>query len=435
MDRTSRFALFEILFAISSLFANDAYAQLEFENAPINYATDKPTDPVARLQKKIDDGSVQLRFDGDHGYLPSVLKAFDISTESQLLVFSKTSLQIRRISPRTPRALYYNDDVYVGWIPNTDMLEISAVDPALGAVFYTLPQQESDKPSFVRDKGNCLSCHASGRTYGVPGHLVRSVYPNSNGLPHFGLGTYRTNHSSSLKRRWGGWFVTGTHGDHRHMGNAISLDQDEPKMDTEAGANVTSLEDRTQIDRYLTKHSDIVSLLVLDHQTDMHNFITLANFQTRMAQHHGAIINKALDRPLDFVSESTQRRIKNASEKLVKYLLFVDEAKLSGPIAGTSKFANEFAQLGPFDKQGRSLRQFDLKTRLFKYPCSFLIYSEAFRKMPTPAKEYVYRRLWEILNDIDNKDETFAHLTKLDRKNIREILVATIDELPDYWKK
>ncbi|MBM80169.1 MAG: hypothetical protein CMJ78_06195 [Planctomycetaceae bacterium] len=410
--------------------SSELFAQLEFDNAPISYSSSAANDPVNRLQGKIDQGKVQLQHTSDRGYLESVLDSFGVSQASQLLVFSKTSLQFRRISPRTPRALYFNDHVYVGWIPGSDTLEISAVDPQLGATFYTLSQYESKKPRFVRDQGNCLSCHASGRTHGVPGHLVRSVYPDSNGLPHFGLGTFRTSHSSPLKKRWGGWFVTGTHGKQRHMGNAINADRDRVSLDMEGGANVTDLSKLTRVERYLTPHSDIVALMVLDHQTDMHNYIAYANYQTRIALHHGAIINRALDRPEDYISESTLRRIYNAVEKLVKCLLFVDETKLTDPVKGTSTFQTEFAKRGPFDKQERSLRQFDLKRRLFRYPCSFLIYSEAFQSLPVAAKKRVYRRVWEVVSGED-QSEAFSHLSEQDRDAIREILLSTIPSLAD----
>jgi len=411
-----------------------ARAQLEFNREPIRYAEAAVNDPVARLQQKIDAGQVKLSYDGQRGYLESVLKELGVSPKSQTLVFSKTSFQQRLISPQRPRALYFNDDVYVGYVQRGDVLEFSAVDPQQGAVFYTLRQEKAAKPKFVRDRGNCLTCHASSRTQDVPGHMVRSVYPSESGMPHFGAGTFRTNHASPLSERWGGWYVTGTHGKQRHMGNAISPDrQDAEKLDVEAGANRTDLKELLDTDAYLSPHSDIVALLVLEHQVDMHNLLTRASYTTRTALFQGANMNKILERPATYVSDSTKRRIDNAAEKLVKYMLFSEEAALTDPIRGTSGFADEFAARGPLDRRGRSLRQFDLTRRIFKYPCSYLIYSEAFAALPEQVKSRVYRRLWEVLTGKET-DEAYAHLTAQDRQAILEILRDTKQDLPDYWR-
>jgi len=414
--------------------AEPVVAQISFEREPINYASGAVNGPVAKLQKQIDDGEVELKFDEQHGYLKSVLDAFNVSTTSQMLVFSKTSLQLRRISPWSPRALYFNDDTYVGWVPNGDMIEVSSIDPQQGAIFYTLLQEETERPTFVRDRGNCLTCHASSRTQGVPGQLVRSVYTSASGQPHFGAGTFRTNHASPLKQRWGGWYVTGTHGGQRHMGNVISGERTRPEsLDFEAGANVTDLSELTRTDLYLSSHSDIVALLVLEHQADMHNFITHANYETRLALHYGTVMNRAFERPDGFIGESAQRRISTASEKLLKYMLFAEETLLTHKIEGTSDFANKFAAVGPHDTQGRSLREFDLQRRIFKYPCSYLIYSDAFRALPPQVKDQAYRRLWEILTGQD-QSETYAHLSPVDRQAIYEILRDTNSDLPEYWK-
>jgi hypothetical protein len=174
--------------------------------------------------------------------------------------------------------------------------------------------------------------------------------------------------------------------------------------------------------------------MVLEHQTDMHNFITSANYEARLALHHGAVMNRVFERPADFMSESTQRRISSVTEKLVKYMLFVDETVLTDKIEGNSGFAKHFAALGPKDRQGRSLREFDLKRRMFKYPCSYLIYSDAFRQLPQQVKDKIYRRLWEVLTSKDHSDETFTHLSPDDRQAIFEILRDTNSDLPEFWK-
>ena len=243
-----------------------------YEQEPIDYLKAPVNDPVARLQKRIEARTVTLAHDGRHGYLEAVLQALDVDPASQVLVFSKTSFQRDRITPKAPRALYFNDSVYVGWVQSGDVLELSAVDPQQGAVFYLLDQSPTEKPAFQRYTHDCLQCHASGKTRDVPGHLVRSVFPLRSGQPAYNAGTFTTSHESPLSERWGGWYVTGTHGAMTHMGNVFVTDADNPeKLDTAAGANVTDLSGRLAIDHYLRPTSDIVALMVLEHQTQTQN--------------------------------------------------------------------------------------------------------------------------------------------------------------------
>ena len=367
-------------------------------------------------------------WDDEHGWLPSVLEQLNVPQSSQLLVFSKTSLQLRRIMPRRPRALYFNAETYIGWVQRGDVVEVSAVDSEQGAIFYTLKQQITESPRFVRDRGQCLICHASSRTKGVPGHLVRSVYPSRDGQPHFGLGTITTDHSTPFEKRFGGWYVTGTHGEMRHLGNAIANDNRKDPIDPEPGANLSSLGRLFRTSPYLQSTSDLVSLMVLEHQSQMHNLITRASFETRRAKYHDKVMNTALIRPEDYISESTGRRIASAAEKLVEYLLFKDEFRLTSPVAGVSGYAEEFSSIGPCDSKGRSLRDFDLQTRMFRYPCSFLIYSDAFDALPQPMRGAVYSRLAKVLDPsieaVAEPDE-FAHLSHADRTAIRQILAET----------
>ena len=423
--------------AVSALFllaGRSAWSQISFDRPPIEYTKADVHDPVARLQARIDSGEVKLEHDRQHGYLKSVLKELGVSHSSQMLVFSKTSFQQRLISPGSPRALYFNDDVYVGFVRHSDVLEFSSVDARQGAIFYTLDQDPDAPQQFVRDQGNCLTCHASSRTHEVPGHLVRSVYPSPSGMPHFGSGTFRTTQASPLKERWGGWYVTGTHGSQRHMGNVVSRDKYRPeKLDIEGGANRTSIDDLVGTDAYLTPHSDLVALMVLEHQTEMHNLITHANFTTRWALYQTTSMNEVLGRPKDYISDSARHRIDHAAEALISYMLFVDEIELDDPVRGTSSFAREFAARGPLDRQGRSLRQFDLQRRLFKYPFSYLIYSEAFDALPEEMRDRVYLRLWEVLTGRDTS-RAFQKLSGSDRQAILEIVRDTKKNLPEYWK-
>ncbi len=414
----------------------------------IEYSTRPPSDPIARLQRQIDNGEVQLEFDADVGYLASLLDALDIDVSSQMLVFSKTSIQVNRISPETPRALYFNDSVYVGWLQDADVMEISAMDPDLGIVFYTLDQVgpagrvgdvgqvgrvgdvgqvPNPAPRFQRQTALCLRCHD---TYslsggGVPRHLVGSGFTDQFGGFASHEGWHLTNHQSPIEERWGGWYVTGTHGDQRHMGNIIVNNVADPaEFDLDRGANLTDLSGRVDTDPYLDDGSDIVALLVLEHQAAVQSVIVRVNFETRKALRieEEKNLQSGLDRA--FISADTRELIQDWAEPLVGALLLVGEAPLDGPVAGTSGFAQQFSIRGPLDRQGRSLRRLDLNTRLFRYPLSYVIYSDAFDGLPAPVKEYVYTRLREVLRGEDESEE-FAHLSQADRRAILEIIQET----------
>lgn len=426
--------LYGIVGCVLTAISASARGELPYESDPINYLTAPVDDPVSRLQTRLDAGEAKLNYD-EHGYLADVLRELGISRSSQMLVFSKTSFQRSRISRRAPRAVYFNDDTYVGFCQQGEVIEVSTSDPQQGAVFYTLKQEHVEKPTFQRQTHDCLQCHVSSKTQDVPGHLVRSVYPDAMGMPVFNAGTFNTSHESPLKERWGGWFVTGTHGQQTHMGNVIVTNRQRPELlETAAGANVTDLAGLVETSPYLTPHSDIVALMVLEHQVKMHNLITVANYQARMALHYEASINKALGRPEGHLSESTQSRFKSPAEKLLRYLLFVEESPLEERVTGTSDFATEFAARGPRDRQGRSLRDFDLERRLFKYPCSYEIYSAAFDGLPEVVRDYVYRRLHDVLTGKDQTSD-FSRLSAADRRAIYEILIDTKPALPDYWKE
>ena len=406
---------------------------LPLDDDIIQYSATPKDDPIAKLQVRINEGEVKLEYVRPHGYLLSVLKELQIPMSSQVLVFSKTSFQQHLISPDAPRALYFNDDVYIGWVQGGDVVEASSVDPEKGAIFYTLDQRKSANPTFVR-REECIQCHASPNTLGVPGHIVRSVYPDNQGIPQLQAGSFRTNDTSPFKERWGGWYVTGTHGSQRHMGNNIVTDKDHPdNLNLDLGANVTNLRNLVDLAPYVRPHSDIVALMVLEHQVHMHNLLTRANWETRMAINQQEAMNRALGLPLGQLSDATQRRINSTVESMLKYMLFTEEAKLEAMVRGTSGFEEEFVKNGPRDRNGRSLRDFDLRSRLFRYPCSFMIYSQAFDSLPTLAQERAYRRLWEVLTGQD-KSKDFASLSSSDREAIFQILLDTKQNLPDYWK-
>lgn len=428
--------LFSRCFAVAMLLAPvSVSAQFDIEREPINYLKSPVSDPIRQFQKRLDEAEAHLTFDLKSGYLASVLKSLDVSESSQMLVFSKTSFQRNRINPRTPRAIYFNDDVYIGWCVNGDVVEATAVDPQLGGVFYSLDQEEVDHPRFTRHTDTCLLCHSSSVTQGVPGHLVRSVFPDSVGNPILSTTTYRTTYQSPLKQRWGGWYVSGTHGRQRHMGNMIAKSSREPEaFDVDAGANVTDLSKFVNVEPYLTPHSDIVSFLVFEHQAPTHNALTLANYQAKLALRDEDILRKMDKDPGAPRTESIQRRLDHSADLILKHFLFVEEAPLTDRVQGVSGFTEQFVARGPRDKQGRSLRDFDLQTRIFRYPCSYLIYSAAFDGLPSELKAIVLRKLYDVLTGVD-QSSTFQHLSAEDRQAILEILRDTKPNLPASWRK
>jgi len=215
------------------------------------------------------------------------------------------------------------------------------------------------------------------------------------------------------------------------MRNTISQESDSGPADF-AGVNVVDLKDRFATSAYLSPHSDIVALMVLEHQVGMLNRLARAGLETRMALHYQHEMNKALSLPADEKSDSAWSRIRNVGDSVVRYMLFQDETRLTDRVEGTSSFTTEFARRGLRDGQGRSLRDFDLTTRLFRHPCSYMIESHAFDSLPKEVKDYIYERLWEILNDRGGKDD--PKLNADDRSTIIAILRGTKPNLPDYWK-
>ncbi|MDB4372782.1 hypothetical protein N9Z53_03295 [Mariniblastus sp.] len=236
--------------------------------------------------------------------------------------------------------------------------------------------------------------------------------------------------------RFGGWYVTGTHGSLRHMGNSWlpkttktgmkRFDRDFAELDIETNANLKTLDSLLDTSPYLIGHSDIVAQLVLQHQVAMHNVLTGAIYSGRQAAHDNVVMNRVLERESGFESESTISRYELAAERVVKALLFCDEVQLLAPVMGTSKFTSEFEKQGIFDSENRSLRQLDLKNRLFTYPCSYLIYSDSFRNLSAGVKSRVLQRLNEVLTE-KVVSEDFEHLTELDRSSIKTILDQTLE--------
>jgi hypothetical protein len=397
---------------------------LPYDHKAIQYYERKPADPVMVLSDKLDKHAAKLDYAAGDGYLPALLKALDINADSQLLVYSQTSLQSPRISRARPRAIYFNDNVSIGWVQGGDVMELSALDPILGVNFYTMEARRTENP-FLARREVCLQCHLGAQTLGIPGLVVSSVYPTRpTGGAGLHSGSYMTDHRTPLADRWGGWYVTGSLGGQKHLGNA---DLEYPiagravlKLDPKGSLDLTSLDGRADMKPYPAPGSDVVALMTLEHQTRMTNLMTRIAWDTRIAQADGK---------LDASRETLNQEI----EELVGYMLFTDEAPLTAPVEGTSTFTKTFAARGPRDPQGRSLRDFDLQTRLFKYPLSYMIYTPAFDALPDYARERIYRRVFEVATGADTSKK-FERLDAPSRQGILEIVRATKTNLPAYWK-
>src|SRR5687768_2544043 len=366
----------------------------------IKYSTTDSNTVVDQLNRKLADGSARLVFEEKTGYLKSVLDLLKIPVESQVMVYTQTSQQARHVTMTNPRAIYFNDEASVGYIRGAGLLEIVAQDPQLGAIFYVIHQDGGATPRFGREQ-QCLRCHLSWDTLGVPGLSVLSTFPRKTDRDY--ANGFFVDHYRQISERWGGWYVTGKKVPARHMGNL-------PLFMAKAAATPpparVSLDKQFDLTGYLTPYSDIVALMVLEHQAHFTNLLTRAAWEARLGN---------------------ELRVAEAADMLADYLLFVDEAPITeGPIVGSSGFTAVFESQGKKDSRGRSLRQLDLETRLQKYPLSYMIYSPQFQALPEAPKNLVMGRINDVLAG-KIAGAKYAHFTPPVRAAIREILQATLE--------
>jgi hypothetical protein len=368
----------------------------------IQYASRPTHDLVAELNRRIEQGDNPLSFEGPSGYLRSTLDALGVPVESQIALFLRDSQQAARITPFTPRTIFFNDRVVVAWVRG-GFIEIAAAAPENAVVFYTLEQTPVDKPEFRR-RVECLSCHHSYATSGVPGTLLRAA------------GRYVVEQSVPLEQRWGGWYVTGRLGAIHHAGNITG----QPLFDSPppaAAEPLLSIAGTIDTASYLSTHSDVVALLVFDHQMRMMNLLSRIGWEVQIAEHDGA---------------DPSEPARTIAKELVDYMLFVDEAPLADAVEGSSRFAETFTAGGVRDRRGRSLRQLDLKRRLMRYPCSYMIYTPTFDALPAAAKDAIYRRLSDVLSGRE-RDAKYTRLSAANRTAIIEILRDTKSDLPRFF--
>ena len=394
-----------VFLAFPALWAQVYSTDLPIDDPAIHYRQGPFDNAASRLAHELESGKTTLDFRDGTGYLPSLLDHLHIRVDTQALVFSKTSFQATRISPRNPRAIYFADDVAVGWVRGGDVLEVAAVDPNDGVVFYTLNAHPSDTPRLDRQQ-ICLKCHQGAATEGVPGIFVGSVFPDASGAPSHEEAII-TDHRTAFADRWGGWYVNALHGEQPDRANGVAPDPADP-LTLVTTQNLPTLIRKFDVNAYLAPTSDIVSLMTLEHQTQMVNLFTRAEWQLRLGEEPDV-------------------------EGIVRYMLFADETPLVAPIEGVSPFTKTFPTRGPRDSKGRSLRDFDLQTRLFKYPFSYLLYSAQFDALPAALREKLWHRLYEVLTSPDPGPK-YARRALVDRRAIIDLVRETKPGVPSYWR-
>ena len=405
-----------------------------FEEPPINYSATPTNDRATAISAKFQSRAMEIRSMPAKKRLQWLLAELGVPVESQIFVFSKTSLQRELINPEAPRVLYFSDEAYIGWSP-TGAFEVAVFDAKLGATFYVFePHATKEEPLLARS-GDCLLCHS--RHEHTPSLRTRSVFPDANGEPLSGSGSSNIAPSTPLAERWGGWYVTGTKAPFEHRGNLTGKKMDDFEgPSAQPTRNLLSLEGVVDTRRYLLKTSDVVPLLMHDHQVHVHNVLSKANQDARIALHRWPAMREILGLPKDAPPQGSCLVVFDSqAEKVLDALLCRDEAAWpAGGIQGDGVFAPAYAKTRKPDAKGRSLRDLDLQTRLFRYRCSPLIYSESFATLPKELHDIILLRLSSGLRAFP-PSPSFGHLPDDERAAIHEILSATLPNLPAGWGK
>ncbi|MEM7146589.1 MAG: hypothetical protein AAF591_15750 [Verrucomicrobiota bacterium] len=391
---------------------SDDYAVLDAH--PHNYWTRPLNDPFTKLKEDLDAGRVTIDQSNDIAFLHDLLAKLDIPVSSQLLVFSTTSLQLRFISPRNPRAIYFNEDVYVGFIPG-GRIEVVSIDPEAGGIFYIFDIPRDRSPPVVERSNRCMNCHADSDTGDVPGIVLKSVVPGRTGGSLDAFRRNETGHAIPLEQRFGGWHLTGNHNIPKHWGNLIGRFSDGELL-------TQTLEPGSQFNwsNYPVATSDILPHLLLEHQTGFVNRAIEAHYRARTYLHEG---NGRL-------SPEHAKEMDRQARLLTRYLLFADETRLpKAGIEGDPAYIEQFLASRRPDSEDQSLKDLDLNDRLFKYRCSYMIYSAAFQGLPDGFRHQVYRRLQEAL-DTDSPDPDYRYLPNAEKKAIAKILRETLPDFP-----
>ncbi len=406
--------LFLFATGASSLVAAD-YADLKAE--PHLYWERKPQDPFSKLVEQLEAGSKRLETGDDMTVLTSLLKALEVPVSSQMLVYSATSLQAGRITPSNPRALYFNENTYVGYVPG-GRIEILSLDPDLGAIFYIFDVPRSTGVPVAERSNRCMNCHSGDRMQFVPGLAVESVISSNTGATLDGFRRGQFGHGVPLSERFGGWYLTGADGFKKHYGNIVgTLSPRGLQKDYHAPGELFDWK------RYPLATSDILPQLLHEHQAGFVNRVILGTYRTRYLEHQSK----------GQLTAEQQKQINQDAAMIVRYALFADETPLpSGGIKGDEAFKNDFRQTRVALSNGASLKDFDLKTRMFRYRCSYMIYTPLWDGMPAPLKKQVYAYLGAALSEARPVAE-FGYLPLQEKRAIRAILRETKPDLGASW--
>lgn len=406
----------------------------DYEQPPISYSTATPRDAVTKLQARLASGDLVLR-GRDEEILGTVLRELHVPAESQVVVFSKTSLQRGRIHPTTPRAIYFSDSIYVGWVPD-GLIEVASIDPELGPIFYSFdPRPQRNGPAGFERDSDCLRCHGGTFVRDVPGVFVRSVITTDSGEPLLRHGSEVVDDQTPFEQRWGGWYVTGYTGELNHRGNAFGSERGDDLVFELSPKRPADLAEFFNVSRYPAKTSDVVALLVLEHQMFVQNALTHAAQRCRKMLEYQRSLQKTMGDPItDEPSyDSVKSVFASAVESVVDRMLFREAAPVPPGTTGSEAFRRAFANQGPRSKAGDSLRDFQLRDRVFANRCSYLIYSDAFTALPPQLKSRILDRLHAALRDDDPKGR-YAYLEREEKRRIFDILVETHPDVKARWQ-
>ena len=428
MQKTS---LLSILGALAATPLALAQFYNDYDLEPHGYFSKDAKDPTTLLMKRVQRGEVIINEKPGKPLVERFLKELQLHKDTQVLVFSKTSLQRRAVSHSNPRAIYFNESVYLGWMPN-GRIEIASFDPELGPIFYFQRQLGDGKSPLLARTRSCLGCHAGDATNFLPGSLGRSVYPDQSGRSLLSLDEYRrSGHHIPLTDRYGGWFVSGNHGSMRHMGNAIaSREGGKVTIDREQFANLEKLDRFFKTDAYPAPGSEIAALLVFDHQVTMHHRLVEASYRARQSLFDSKLDPKETDMSKLAKGRSREEFIEGR-DKVIDYMLFCEEVAIP-KVSCDPAFRRAFTSTRLPDRERRSLKDLRLDGRIFENRCSYMIYSPTFEHLPPMMKGAIYRRLHEILTSKD-PIEGFQHLQQDEKRRILEILHDTKKDLPPNW--
>ena len=403
----------------------------DYELEPHGYFSKDAKDPVTLLMKRVQRGEVLIKEPNGKPLVERLLRELGLNKDTQVLVFSRTSLQRREVSYSNPRALYFNESVYLGWMPN-GRIEIASFDPELGPIFYFQRELDDASSPLLARTRSCLGCHAGDATNFLPGSLGRSVYPDKSGRSLRSIDDYRrSGHHIPLHDRYGGWFVSGNHGAMRHMGNAIaSREGGKITIDREQFANLEKLDRFFSTEAYPAPGSDIAALLVFDHQVTMHHRLVEAAYRARQSLFDSKLDAKETDVSKLSKGRSTDEFLEGR-DKVVDYLLFRDETPIP-KVSCDPAFRRAFTANRIADSRKRSLKDLRLDGRIFENRCSYMIYSPTFDQFPPMLKGAIYARIHEILTS-PKPVEGFDYLGKDEKRRILEILDETKEDLPPGW--